>query len=120
MLESTGQLARLNGTTGAITLDPGLVTRAVRAAATGNPQVNVPLATQNSIVVQIPDDEIPDIEAGPTSDLAPIVTDFDLSEAEGAEPLAEWEQELLAGATASTEPGTPEADVQTEPKTTEG
>jgi small subunit ribosomal protein S2 len=39
----------------------------------------------------------------------------------GAEPLAEWEQELLASATASptaqgAEPGTPEAEVQTEPK----
>jgi small subunit ribosomal protein S2 len=44
----------------------------------------------------------------------------DKAEAEGAEPLAEWEQELLAGATASAEPGTPEADVQTEPKITEG
>jgi small subunit ribosomal protein S2 len=39
-----------------------------------------------------------------------------------AEPLAEWEQELLAGATATAsptaagaEPGTPEADIQTEP-----
>ena len=37
-----------------------------------------------------------------------------------AEPLAEWEQELLAGATASptaagAAPGTPEADIQTEP-----
>jgi len=47
----------------------------------------------------------------------------DKPEAEGAEPLAEWEQELLAGATATAsptaegaEPGTPEADVQTEPK----
>jgi small subunit ribosomal protein S2 len=48
----------------------------------------------------------------------------DKSDAEAAEPLAEWEQELLAGATASAAPaaapGTPEADVQTEPKTTEG
>jgi hypothetical protein len=51
----------IDGTTGAITLDPGLVTRAVGAAATGNPQVNVPLATQNPIVVQIPDDDIPDL-----------------------------------------------------------
>ncbi len=47
----------------------------------------------------------------------------DKAEAQGAEPLAEWEQELLAGATATAsptaegaEPGTPEADVQTEPK----
>src|SRR5262249_38021461 len=31
-------------------------------------------------------DEIPDIEAGPTSDLAPIVTDFDVSAMEGEEP----------------------------------
>ncbi|MDT5099055.1 MAG: small subunit ribosomal protein, partial [Mycobacterium sp.] len=45
--------------------------------------------------------------------------------AEGAEPLTEWEQELLASATATAtasptaqgaEPGTPEAEVQTEPK----
>jgi small subunit ribosomal protein S2 len=48
-------------------------------------------------------------------------------EAEGAEPLAEWEQELLASATATAsptaagaEPGTPQADIQTEPKTAEG
>ncbi|MCK0175099.1 MULTISPECIES: 30S ribosomal protein S2 [Mycobacteriaceae] len=41
---------------------------------------------------------------------------------QAAEPLAEWEQELLAGATATAsptaagaEPGTPEADIQTEP-----
>ncbi|MEN3320579.1 MAG: small subunit ribosomal protein, partial [Mycobacterium sp.] len=46
----------------------------------------------------------------------------DKPETEGAEPLAEWEQELLAGATATAtatataEPGTPEADIQTEPK----
>src|SRR5215213_1918119 len=43
----------------------------------------------------------------------------DKPQAEGAEPLAEWEQELLAGATASTEAGgaaaSPEADIQTEP-----
>jgi len=37
------------------------------------------------------------------------------AETEGAEPLAEWEQELLAGATASTE--TAGADTQTEPTT---
>ncbi|OFJ55194.1 30S ribosomal protein S2 [Mycolicibacterium grossiae] len=42
------------------------------------------------------------------------------SDAEATEPLAEWEQELLAGATASptaagAAPGTPEADIQTEP-----
>jgi small subunit ribosomal protein S2 len=47
----------------------------------------------------------------------------DKPEAAGAEPLAEWEQELLASATATAsptaagaEPGTPEAEVQTEPK----
>ena len=44
----------------------------------------------------------------------------DKPDTEGAEPLAEWEQELLAGATASptaagAAPGTPEADIQTEP-----
>ena len=54
----------------------------------------------------------------------------DKPEAEGAEPLAEWEQELLATATSTVaassgsadgaEPGTPEADIQTEPKTPEG
>jgi small subunit ribosomal protein S2 len=46
----------------------------------------------------------------------------DKAEAEGAEPLAEWEQELLAGATAtataSASTETPEADTTTE--TTEG
>jgi hypothetical protein len=46
---------------GAITLDPGLVTTAVKAAAAGNAQVNVALATQKPIVVQIPDDEIPNL-----------------------------------------------------------
>ena len=47
----------------------------------------------------------------------------DKPEAAGAEPLAEWEQELLASATATASPtaagaapGTPEAEVQTEPK----
>jgi small subunit ribosomal protein S2 len=47
----------------------------------------------------------------------------DKPEAESAEPLAEWEQELLASATTSASPaaeaaapGTPEADVPTEPK----
>jgi small subunit ribosomal protein S2 len=45
------------------------------------------------------------------------------SDSLAAEPLAEWEQELLAGATATAsptaggaQPGSPEADVQTEPK----
>src|SRR5215217_7111176 len=47
----------------------------------------------------------------------------DKPQAEGAEPLAEWEQELLASATATASPtaegaapGTPEAEIQTEPK----
>ncbi len=51
----------------------------------------------------------------------------DKPQADGAEPLAEWEQELLASATATATttasptaegaaPGTPEAEVQTEPK----
>jgi small subunit ribosomal protein S2 len=36
------------------------------------------------------------------------------TEAEGAEPLAEWEQELLAGATAGTDTATsPEAATET-------
>lgn len=46
----------------------------------------------------------------------------DKPEADGVEPLAEWEQELLAGATATASPtaagatpGTPEAEIQTEP-----
>ncbi|MGV0834858.1 30S ribosomal protein S2 [Mycolicibacterium thermoresistibile] len=34
-----------------------------------------------------------------------------------AEPLPEWEQELLAGATATAAPGTPEAETHTEPTT---
>lgn len=44
------------------------------------------------------------------------------SDSAAAEPLAEWEQELLAGATATASPtadgaapGTPEAEIQTEP-----
>lgn len=42
-------------------------------------------------------DEIPDIEAGPTSDLEPIVTDFDVSETGEEEPayLADEEDEAL-------------------------
>ena len=35
------------------------------------------------------------------------------------EPLAEWEQELLAGATAAAEPGTPAGDAPTESTTPE-
>ncbi|MDA4110545.1 30S ribosomal protein S2 [Mycobacterium holsaticum DSM 44478] len=57
---------------------------------------------------------------------AGVGRDSDKPDATGAEPLAEWEQELLASATATAsptaagaEPGTPEANVQTEPKTTE-
>ncbi|MDQ2635383.1 MAG: 30S ribosomal protein S2, partial [Actinomycetota bacterium] len=61
---------------------------------------------------------------------AGVGRDSDKPDATGAEPLAEWEQELLASATApatatasptaaGAEPGTPEANVQTEPKTTE-
>ena len=60
---------------------------------------------------------------------AGVGRDGDKPDATGAEPLAEWEQELLASATApaatasptaaGAEPGTPEADVQTEPKTPE-
>jgi hypothetical protein len=51
----------VEGATGAITLNPGLVTEAVRAAAIGNPQVNATVTTQDPVVVQIPDDEIPDL-----------------------------------------------------------
>jgi hypothetical protein len=51
----------VEGATGAITLNPGLVTTAVRAAATGDAQVNAPLATQSPVVVQIPDDELPEL-----------------------------------------------------------
>jgi small subunit ribosomal protein S2 len=39
----------------------------------------------------------------------------DKPEVEGAEPLPEWEQELLASATA---PGTPAADAETPTETT--
>lgn len=38
-------------------------------------------------------------------------------EALAAEPLPEWEQELLAGATATAAPGTAEAETQSEPTT---
>jgi hypothetical protein len=51
----------VEGSSGAITLNPGLVTEAVRAAAAGDTQVNASLATQNPLVVQIPDDELPDL-----------------------------------------------------------
>jgi hypothetical protein len=51
----------VEGSSGAITLNPSLVTEAVRAAAAGDPQVNAPLATQSPVVVQVPDDEIPDL-----------------------------------------------------------
>ena len=49
---------------------------------------------------------------------ANVGRDGDKPEAEGAEPLAEWEQDLLAGATAGTEAGAAPAETTTE--TTEG
>jgi small subunit ribosomal protein S2 len=49
---------------------------------------------------------------------ANVGRDGDKPEAEGgAEPLAEWEQELLAGATAAAEPGTPDGEAPTESTT---
>src|SRR5712672_2753485 len=50
---------------------------------------------------------------------ANVGRDGDKAEAEGAEPLAEWEQELLAGATAAAEPGTPDGETTTESTTPE-
>jgi small subunit ribosomal protein S2 len=50
---------------------------------------------------------------------ANVGRDGDKAEAEGAEPLAEWEQELLAGATAAAEPGTPDGEATTESTTPE-
>ena len=50
---------------------------------------------------------------------ANVGRDGDKAETEGAEPLAEWEQELLAGATATAEPGTPEGAAPTESTTPE-
>jgi small subunit ribosomal protein S2 len=44
----------------------------------------------------------------------------DKAEAEGAEPLAEWEQELLAGATATATASTETAAADTTTETTEG
>ncbi len=46
---------------------------------------NIDLLMKSS--AEMEGDEVPDIEAGPTSDLAPIVTDFDLDEA-ATEPEA--------------------------------
>jgi len=46
---------------------------------------NIDLLMKSS--AEMEGDEVPDIEAGPTSDLAPIVTDFDIDEA-GTEPEA--------------------------------
>jgi hypothetical protein len=51
----------VEGATGPITLDPALVTQAIHAASTGDPQVNVTVTTAHPIVVQIPDDEIPNL-----------------------------------------------------------
>ena len=48
---------------------------------------------------------------------AGVGRDGDKAEAEGAEPLAEWEQELLAGATATASTETSAADTDTESKT---
>ena len=48
---------------------------------------------------------------------AGVGRDGDKAESEGAEPLAEWEQELLASATATASTETPAAETQTEPKT---
>jgi small subunit ribosomal protein S2 len=49
---------------------------------------------------------------------AGVGSNGDKAETEGAEPLAEWEQELLAGATATAESGTTDGATTTE--TTEG
>ena len=51
----------VDGATGAITLDPTPVGEAVRAAAATDPQLAVAVARLQPLVVQIPEDEIPDL-----------------------------------------------------------
>jgi len=51
----------VDGTEGPITLDPALVTQAVRAAAASEPRVAVPPAASPGLVVVVPDDDIPNL-----------------------------------------------------------
>lgn len=51
----------VKGATGPITLDPGLVTQAARAAAEGNPELTTALAATAPLVVDVPTDEVPDL-----------------------------------------------------------
>jgi hypothetical protein len=51
----------VHGTEGPITLDPALVTQAVRAAGATEPQLATPIAATAPIVVGVPDREIPDL-----------------------------------------------------------
>jgi len=53
---------------------------------------NIDLLMKSS--AEMDGDEIPDIEAGPTSDLAPIVTDFDLDEVAAAPEAAASDDEF--------------------------
>jgi hypothetical protein len=49
------------GTTGPITLDPTLVTGAVRAAAVGQPQLTTALAAGAPLIVSVDDQQVPDL-----------------------------------------------------------
>jgi hypothetical protein len=51
----------VHGTRGPIALDPALVTQAVRAAATTEPQLAAQLAASAPIVVVVPDGDVPDL-----------------------------------------------------------
>ncbi|MGZ6973797.1 MAG: hypothetical protein ACXVKQ_07670, partial [Acidimicrobiia bacterium] len=51
----------VNGVGGPITLDPVLVTEAVRNASADQPQFAAALATSPPLVIQVPDDKVPDL-----------------------------------------------------------
>jgi hypothetical protein len=51
----------IHGTTGAITLDPTLVTGAVHAAAAGQPELSAALASGTPLVVSVDDQQVPDL-----------------------------------------------------------
>jgi hypothetical protein len=51
----------VRGVAGPITLDPTLVSQAVRAAGTDQPELASTLASGNPLIVQVPDDQVPDL-----------------------------------------------------------
>ena len=52
----------MKGATGPITLDPALVTQAVRAAGAGEPQLAAALASSTPLVVSVSDEQVPNLE----------------------------------------------------------